>query len=293
MRRSVIISLTFVLLAVTGWWVLGKPADDASSGPAPQVAEADRPATTLRVRPARPGEHPLAPSVEWAQAALPVIQQIADYTCTFVKTERVGKSIVGPQTMRLKVRHRPFSVYMRFLEPAAVRDREAIYVAGRNDGNLIAHPTGLQHNLIASVALDPRGTIAMMDNRHPITEAGVLDMIRQLIEIGQREMQLPADESLVRIDAATLDERPVTRFEIEHPRPDKKILFHLARVYIDDALNLPVRFEAYDFPDAQGKLPLLEQYTYLGIRENVGLTDRDFDPENPDYGFARGTKPKN
>jgi len=32
---------------------------------------------------------------------------------------------------------------------------------------------------------------------------------------------------------------------------------------------------------------LVEEYTYLDLRTDVGLTDRDFDPRNAAYSFGR------
>jgi outer membrane lipoprotein-sorting protein len=44
--------------------------------------------------------------------------------------------------------------------------------------------------------------------------------------------------------------------------------------------KLPLRIEIYDAGDR-----LMEQYGYEDLRLNVGLSDRDFDPANPDYRF--------
>ena len=60
----------------------------------------------------------------------------------------------------------------------------------------------------------------------------------------------------------------------------------MARVYVDDELNLPVRSETYLWPARQGGDPvLLKDCTYLNLRLNNGFADRDFDAQNPQYGF--------
>ena len=62
----------------------------------------------------------------------------------------------------------------------------------------------------------------------------------------------------------------------------------LAQIFIDDELQVPVRYAAWGWPSSPGgEMPLLEEYTYLKIALNQGLTDRDFDHENPDYNFVR------
>jgi hypothetical protein len=53
-------------------------------------------------------------------------------------------------------------------------------------------------------------------------------------------------------------------------------------VYVDKDLRLPVRVEVYDWPARNGdpRGELLECYSYINLRFNVGLTDAAF--ENPD-----------
>jgi hypothetical protein len=48
-----------------------------------------------------------------------------------------------------------------------------------------------------------------------------------------------------------------------------------------------VRYAAYHWPQTQDDKigPVIEEYTYLDLKINVGLTDADFDPENPNYNF--------
>ena len=50
--------------------------------------------------------------------------------------------------------------------------------------------------------------------------------------------------------------------------------------------NIPVRYIAYDWPARPGDPPdVFEEYNYLDLKLNVGLTDADFDPHNPAYNF--------
>ena len=61
----------------------------------------------------RPGEHPLAPAIRVLTDVLANIDQnIRDYSCTFIKRERLDGDLGEPQHIMLKVRHQPFSVYM-------------------------------------------------------------------------------------------------------------------------------------------------------------------------------------
>jgi hypothetical protein len=70
--------------------------------------------------------------------------------------------------------------------------------------------------------------------------------------------------------------------------PRKNFLFNIARIFVDDAMNVPVRYEAYDWPKNAGGAPeLIEAYTYVNMKFNVGLTDADFDRNNPAYHLSK------
>jgi hypothetical protein len=49
---------------------------------------------------------------------------------------------------------------------------------------------------------------------------------------------------------------------------------------------LVLMFRSFGWPEKEGdEIPLLESYTYHDVEINVGLTDEDFDPDNPKYNF--------
>jgi len=236
---------------------------------------------------ANDGEHPLMPALCWARSGLGAIQAIRDYTCTFVKRERVDGVLGEHEFMLLKVRHEPFSVYMYFLRPHEVRGQEVIYVDGLNDGKLWAHSNGLRDRVMGTVALEPRGPFAMRGNRYPLTEIGLAKLVERLIVVGESDARF--GECEVRTySGAKINDRNCLCLEVEHPRPRRNFSSHVARIYIDTQLNLPIRYEAYAWPRNPGeKPPLIEEYTYLNLRINPGLDDVDFDIRNQDYSFPR------
>ncbi len=228
----------------------------------------------------------------WARSGYDRIeQQIADYTCLLVKRERVRGKLLPYQYMLAKVRHAqkssgremPFSVYLKFLAPGDLQGREVLYVEGQNDGKLIAKKGGLRFAYITT-RLDPMSELALEDNRYPITEFGFKNLVRRFIEhLENPELE---DCTLTIRTGARIDQRPCVGIEVLNRRPDSAIRFHSARVYIDTLLQIPIHYEAYDWPAAGQTEPrLLEQYTYRQVKLNVGLTDVDFDPSNPEYGF--------
>jgi hypothetical protein len=73
---------------------------------------------------------------------------------------------------------------------------------------------------------------------------------------------------------------------VTHDEQKPQYDFHLARVFLDRELNVPIRYEAYGWPSHPGApLPLLEEYTYMDLKVNIGLTDADFDASNANYRF--------
>ena len=64
------------------------------------------------------------------------------------------------------------------------------------------------------------------------------------------------------------------------------MIFTRLKCFIDKELNIPVRYAAYDWPAAPGEEPpLMEEYVYVNVKLNVGLSDEDFDPANQAYKF--------
>ncbi len=230
-------------------------------------------------------QHPLEPALEIAYKALANIQtNIHDYSATMVKRERIDGKLNDTEYMFIKIRHQPFSAYTYFKAPENLKGQEAIYVEGKNDNNMMAHGVGIR-KLVGTLPLKPDGTIAMQNQRYPITEIGILNLTKRLIEVAEQDKNFGECEVKF-YKGAKINKRPCTCIEVVHPTPRRNFRFHKALVFIDDELNVPVRYEAYEWPAAPGEQPpLLEQYTYVDLKVNIGLTDADFDVHNPSYGF--------
>lgn len=269
-----------------------QPPQQPAYGPARSpyhVAERSNPTGDHAQRPMgppQPQEHPLMPAIRWARNGAEQIRQVQDYSAVMVKRERIGGKVGEEQYMFVKIRHRPLSVYMCFLKPESLQGQEAIYVDGQNNGKLLGHPAGLKNKLIGTVSLTPTGVIAMQGNRYPITEIGLLNLVERLIDVAEKDAQF-GECDVKFIPGAKINGRTCTCIQVMHPVPRRNFLFHLARIFVDDELNLPIRYEAYDWPREPGGQPeLIEQYTYLNIALNNGFTDADFDVRNPNYQFG-------
>lgn len=236
--------------------------------------------------------HPLDRALEIAHTGLKNIQaNIRDYTATMVKRESVNGRIGEQEFMKIKVRNRkdgpgqeyvPFSVYMKFLKPNA--GREVLYVENRFNGNLLVHEPGLLTGS-KTFELQPDGALAMRGNRHPIYDAGIENLVKKLIEKAERDRQLGYCQVEYR-EGAKINGRECLLIEVTHPERKREYEFHKAQVFIDNELQIPVRYASYDWPAAPGQEPvLIEEYTYTKVKLNVGLTNYDFDPSNREYDF--------
>lgn len=247
------------------------------------------------VEPLANAPHPLDRALDMARISLQEMRsEVQDYTAILVKREQVNGVIGEKSCMNLKVRcpretaagSVPFSIYMKFLTPRASSGREVIWVAGRCENKLIAHE-GRGIAAMKRFYLDPTGWLAMKDNRYPIYEVGLENLIVKLIEKAERDRNVGPCQVEYR-EGAEINKRPCHVIELTHKSKRTPYEFHKAQVFIDDELNLPIRYAAYDWPEVPGSEPkLLEEYTYVNINLNVGLSDQDFSPDNNRYKFPR------
>ncbi|MBL8891017.1 MAG: DUF1571 domain-containing protein [Planctomycetaceae bacterium] len=236
--------------------------------------------------------HPLDPALLFAQEKLEHLRKnVHDYEAVMIKQERIDGTLLPAEYMNVKIRNRrersgrqqPFSVYMRFLRPNAIKGREVIYVENHNDGNIVAHEAGVLGMIRVNLA--PRGTLAMRGNRYPITDAGIENLVEKLIERGNRDRAQGLCDVQFFENAKVMD-RTCTMIQVKHEEEKPSLDFHIGRIYIDDEHQVPIRYEAYLWPEnGETELPLLESYTYAKLKLNVGLTDSDFDPNNANYEF--------
>lgn len=231
-------------------------------------------------------DSPLDAAIDTAEKVLHYLQHgVKDYTCVIAKQSRLEGTLSPLEFMAVKIRQKPFSVYLNFLKPEDVRGREVIYVSGANDGKLLVRDgSGLTRSL-GMLELSPTGPIVMHDQRYPITDLGLTHLTERLLEIGRQDRKR-GNLEVNYFKNAKVNGRVCDAIQVIHPRELPGFLFYKAEVYIDHELNVPIRYVAYMWPKKPGEDPPIdESYTYLDLKINVGLTDADFDPHNSNYHF--------
>lgn len=245
----------------------------------PKVAVAAWPETALDGPEAK---QILLDSLSQARARL---EAAGGYTATFRRRERVNDALGDEQVIRMKCRNSPFAIYFRFDTPEP--GKEVVYAEGRYDNQMIAHSVGFSRKLIPRIKVAPTSALAMRGNRHPITEAGLLNLTNRLINF--RKMDLDDPEAGTTLDrwADPASGRTWLRSIHTHPHFSESRPFQYIEVLYDPETRIPHKITSYDWPrpGETGPRKLAEQYQYDDLDLKAPLTDLDFDPANPAYDF--------
>jgi hypothetical protein len=200
------------------------------------------------------------------------VDSLSDYTLTIRSQERVGGKLLPEATMLVKFK-RPFCLYLKNLTGKHV-NREIIYVKGRYNNKMIVSPGGIFGGLTARIS--PDSVLTKRESRHTITEAGLPNIMERMISILQEDGKTAACRPTVTCPGdGYCSSKKVVRIRIVNSSYAPK-----TELALDAQTLYPAEIVSYDTDGS-----LLESYRYQDMKANVGLTDTDFDPENPAYHF--------
>src|SRR5204863_9402299 len=149
-----------------------------------------------------------------------------------------------------------------------------VSVAGQNDGKMRVKVAGLLSSL-GFITLPVDDARARRNSRHKVTEAGIGNLIERCVNGWEKEAKL--DKTLVKVGKYSFNKRKCTRVELTHPEKLGKTFSNYRNVlYFDRETALPIRVENYDWPAAGKKPELLESFSYINLKLNVGLADSLF-----------------
>jgi hypothetical protein len=212
------------------------------------------------------------------------IGALPDYTATFVKQERVDGALQDLQTLQLKLRHKPFSVYMKWLE-GGDEGRQVLFVEGENDDRLQVRLGGIKSRLPV-IYLEPTSATAMHESRHPITEMGLLQLASQVHKYRSRDCSLMRGVRWEMLPDQKHFDRDCDCWIVEYDSPEVEPIYRKMITYIDKELALPISVRNYGWPDegvetsdaaALDEATLIEYYGYTEIRFETRLSDADFE----------------
>ncbi len=204
---------------------------------------------------------------------------VRDYSCTFVKQERVGANLKPEQITEVRFRERPvYSVNMRWThnEDAA---SHVLYVEDRWEderGNDQAYvvPGGML-KLLGKLKQPIHGDLAKSVSRRTIDQFGFgksLELILHYCEKAYAEGQL----TLRMVGETTVNGREAYVFERLLPYTGQEEVYpdRLLRFCVDKEWRVPV--VVYQYADDAGD-ELLGRYALENVSMNPGLPDSDFE----------------
>jgi hypothetical protein len=291
-RAKKISLLALVVVVISGGWVANNLYIERNRQEQREADNRKRDQQTKNVEPisdveATKNEHPMDAVLLLARDSLNHISEtITDYTATLTRQERIGDILTEKNTSRAKIRNelenQSLSVYIFFTQPARVRGREVIWIAGENENKITAHEGGFLN--LFRVVQPHDGFIAMLGSRYSIAETGIQRLMAKLIQHALHDREY--DECEVQLAEVQSAGVACRRIRVIHPIEREHFIFHIVEVDIDLQRNIPVRLASWMWPETDGaEPPLTEEYIYTDIKLNVGLTDDDFNPDSEQYNY--------
>jgi uncharacterized protein DUF1571 len=228
-----------------------------------------------KVVPARAELSPLDQPIAWLQEGKRNYSVVKDYTCWLVSQERVKGELLEKNVVKFKMRTKPFSVAMHWVEPKKSKDQEVYFVEGRND-NKMRVKSPIFPNIIGFQSIDVNDPRVLQNSRHTILEAGIGHMIEQNLKHWEAARRV--NQTKVTVGDFKYDNRECTRVELIAQSRAAGPYCCRTVIYLEKESKIPIRMENYDWP-REGGTPggdLLESFSYVGLQFNVGLKDADF-----------------
>jgi hypothetical protein len=205
---------------------------------------------------------------------------VDDYTTIFLRRGvHAGEEELCPkETILLKFR-KPLSLYMKWIEDPK-KGREVIYVKGWNQG-LFRISLGTFPYL--TMNLDPKGVNVKNESfGHTLLEAGIGHMVEVFANNLRKGLNNPQDScKVLDLGVSQVHGEKVRCLENLVPlEMSHKYYAPRAVLCVSLSSNLPVQARVFNqFGE------LIEEFGFMNTKTNVGLTDKDFDPKNPEYDF--------
>ncbi|MFQ5430409.1 MAG: DUF1571 domain-containing protein [Phycisphaerae bacterium] len=211
-----------------------------------------------------------------------------DYTCTFVKQERLSRGMAAEQEVQVKFRPQPYSLMMKWTRNPGLAE-QVIYVKGRwidedaDDPNLrdlaVARPNKMARMIVGKSIKQPiRGFFAKRSSRRSLDEFGfkrALDLLIKYCDLAESRGELKLEFK----GETYFDGRPVwlIRRSLPYRGEGGRYPDRVADIYIDKEYQVPVAVYCFSGDE---RIPenLLGKYEYREVRFDVELDDAVFEP---------------
>ncbi|QDV50962.1 DUF1571 domain-containing protein [Gimesia fumaroli] len=222
------------------------------------------------------------------------LETVPDYTATFSKQEYVGGSLTENQVINFKCRHKPFSVYMKWV--VGDKGQELLYVDGQNEEKMLVKMGGLKGRLMPTLKLDPHGSLAMQESRYPITKAGIKALAETIIDFRKKDLDENLNTECVMLPNQKFDGKDCYCFIAHFANAKESPSYRKSVIYIDHKTCLPIFVRGFGWPEdglasasaeELDEKTLIESYSFTDINLKSELATTEFSDKNTDYRFRR------
>ena len=199
-------------------------------------------------------------------------ESVRDYTCTFIKQERINGRLRDPEKIVVRFKKTPFSVLMNWQKPKG-QVAKLLYVEKDGNRTIRVHPSGLAGMLLNTVRVDIDNPRLKKSSLRTPAEFGFGRVLAGMVKTYE-EAQKNGDLFLEHQGSKVVDGRECLVLLRKLPM-DKgyDTLYPVLYIYLDKEYLLPTKTEGFD---TAGNL--IGSYRYLGLHFNQGLTDEMFSP---------------
>lgn len=216
-------------------------------------------------------DQPLA----WMKEAKANFGAVKDYSCVLTTRENLNGTLGEKNVIQFKMLPQPFCVHMKWLAPRKLDGQEVAYIEGKNrDRMRVKTPN---RPLLGFVSIDVNDPRVRQNSRHTVREAGIGNMIADLLKAWEDERAL--GKSMVKTPvAAKMNEFDCLKVEVVRQAPEKSFTHYRTVVYLEKASKMPIHLENYAWPREGGPDDgeLMEEFSYHKIEWNKGLKEAQF-----------------
>lgn len=208
------------------------------------------------------------------QACEKAFEEIQEYTSVYLKVERSDSGKLRKEETILVKYRKPNQIYMKWIKEPN-KGMELIYPV--REDKLLVEAGGIVDVFTPKLYLNPRDKLAMLNNRHPVTEADIGFFINRYANDFKKALKKNEAGVVIKNPSSILN-RQVTRVEVH--LSGEGYYCERSVVYFDNENHFPLHVEFYD-----GQDELFERYSFTQLDLKPHLKDIDFDEENPEYDF--------
>ena len=204
-------------------------------------------------------------------------KNVRGYQVILQKQERLQGKLQNREIIEVAFREQPYSVSMRWLEGARKADR-VVFVAGENEGMMLAHPAGVAGKLVKVVKRKVDSDEARQSGRYTLDQFGFKKSLQRILSSMQAAKQKDALhlQFLGETKVFECDQRICFKLKRTYEAPDADGTEDLT-LYVDRENFLPVGIVVRGKMDAAtGNRELLGEYFFRDLRLNPQFSPQQF-----------------